>query len=133
MTKLIAVFVAVVVIYGGWHFFLYWERVKNDEAAKERAAAAELNPQYLSGMPDKLESTYQYARQKSNAAMKLWLKTYGAQVQDPRKAWIELDYCVAIAREEPNEARRIFREVKERTPATSPLIPRIKQLEKSYE
>ncbi len=45
--------------------------------------------------------------------------------QDPRKAWIELDSCVAIAREDPSEARRVFAEVKKRT-------PRVKALEKTY-
>ena len=31
-----------------------------------------------------------------------------------RRAWIELDYCVLIARSNPAEARKIFAEVKER-------------------
>ena len=65
--------------------------------------------------------------------MRAWLKTHGAQLQDPRKAWIELDFCVAITREDPAEARRIFKSVKERLQPTSPVWPRVKQLEKSYE
>ena len=62
--------------------------------------------------------------------MKNWLKTHSQSVEDPRKAWIELDYCVAVAREDPAEARRVFATVKERTPPSSPVWPRIKQLEK---
>jgi hypothetical protein len=54
-------------------------------------------------------------------------------VQDPRKAWIELDYCIAVAREDPAEAKRAFASVKNRTPQSSPVWPRIKQLEKTYE
>ena len=55
------------------------------------------------------------------------------QVEDPRKAWIELDYCVAVAREDTSEAKRVFKEVKERTPTSSPVWPRIQQLEKTYQ
>ncbi len=50
-----------------------------------------------------------------------------------RKAWIELDFCVAITREDPSEARRLFKAIKDRTPPTSPIQPRLRQLEKSYE
>ena len=54
-------------------------------------------------------------------------------VQDPRKAWIELDYCVLVSREDLSEARRVFAEVKKRTPPSSPVWPRVKDLEKVYE
>jgi hypothetical protein len=62
-----------------------------------------------------------------------WLKAYDRQIKDPRKAWIELDYCVLVAREDPAEARRVFASVKDRMPASSPVWPRIKQLEKTYQ
>jgi hypothetical protein len=54
-------------------------------------------------------------------------------IQDPRKAWIELDYCVVLARENPKEARRIFDQVKQRIRPDSPVYPRIKQLEPTFE
>jgi len=54
-------------------------------------------------------------------------------VEDPRKAWIELDFCVAVAREDPAEARRVFAAVKERIGPASPVWPRMKELEKTYE
>ena len=38
-----------------------------------------------------------------------------------------------IAGEDMAEARRVFAEVKARTPASSPIFPRIKKLEKAYE
>jgi hypothetical protein len=65
--------------------------------------------------------------------LKNWLKTYGQSVEDPRKAWIELDYCVAIARQDPAEAKRVFAQVKERISPSSLVWPRMKQLEKAYE
>jgi hypothetical protein len=133
MTKAICILVIVAVLYGGWHGFLYWERVKNDEETKEKEFSKAMNPVYLPGMPHQLEASYNQAVQRGNAATKTWLKTYGGSLQDPKKAWIELDYCVAITRENPAEARQVFRAVKERLPADSPLQVRLKQLEKTYQ
>ena len=134
MTKLISIFIVIVVIFCGWQLFQYWEKVDKDEETKKKEEAAILNPANLPGMPTgQLDQSYQQAVTHGNAAVRNWLKTYGAALQDPRKAWIELDFCVAVTREDPAEARRMFKAVKERTPASSPIIPRIKQLEKSYE
>jgi hypothetical protein len=126
-------FIVIVVLFCGYQGWVYWEKVKNEEETKQKEAKATLNPAYLSGMPDKLEQSYQKAQQQGTSAMRNWLKTYGSSVQDPRKAWIELEFCVSITREDPTEAKRIFKSVKDRTPANSPIMPRIKQLEKSYE
>jgi hypothetical protein len=134
MTKIISVLVVVLVLYGGWHLFLYWEDVKNQEAAaKKTEAAAITTGDQLQGLPQGLEPTLQAAKNQGATGLRNWLKTYGKNVQDPRKAWIELDYCVLVARDDPSEARKVFAEVKGRTPAASPVMPRIKQLEKTYQ
>jgi len=133
MTKIIWAFIIIVVIFCGWQLFQYWERVDNEEQIRKKEAATVLNPAYLEGLPQQLEQSYQHAEQQGSAAMRDWLKTYGPSLQDPRKAWIELDFCVAITREDPAEARRLFKAVKDRTPPNSPIQPRLKQLEKSYE
>jgi hypothetical protein len=133
MTKLISVFIIAVVIFCGYQLFLKWEAVKNEEETKKKEAAAVMNPAHLPGMPVQLEHSYQQVSQQGTAALRNWLKTYDSVLQDPRKAWIELDLCVALTREDPSEARRIFEAVKGRTPPDSPLQPRIKQLEKTYE
>jgi hypothetical protein len=70
--------------------------------------------------------------QQNPATFRAWMKTYEKSLQDPRKSWIELDFCVAIAREDPAEARRLFAEVKARTSQSSPIYPRVKELEKSF-
>ena len=133
MTKIIAAFVIIVVLYCGYQGFLYWERVKNEEETKKKqAAAVAVQAESLPGMPPSLETSLNAARQESPAAFRKWLKTYDKFLQDPRKAWIELDFCVAIAREDPSEARRMFAEVKKRTPPSSPVWPRMKALEKTY-
>lgn len=134
MTKLIAVLVIIGVLYGGWELFLYWEKVKNDEEVKQKQdAAAQVMGDQLPGMPPNLENSFQAARKQGTAATRNWLKQFGQNVEDPRKAWIELDFCVAVAREDPTEAKRIFADVKSRVGNNSPVWSRVKQLEKTYE
>jgi hypothetical protein len=134
MTKLIAAFIIIVVLYGGWHMFLYWDRVqREDESKKKQEAAATVTEDQLSGLPYNLSSSLQAAKQHGASGIKNWLKSYGSMVQDPRKAWIELDYCVLISHDDLPEARRVFAQVKGRTPPTSPVWPRVKQLEKTYD
>lgn len=134
MTKLIAALIIVGVLYGGWELFLYWEKVKGEEETKQKqdAAAAVMGDQ-LPGMPYQLEESLQAARKQGAAGLKAWLKMHSQNIEDPRKAWIELDYCVAVAREDPAEARRVFANVKGRIGSASPVWPRMKQLEKTCE
>ena len=134
MTKLIAVLMIVAALYGGWQLFLYWEKVNNQKETKQKQdAAALVIGDQLPGLPNNLEASLQAARKQGTAGLRRWLKTYGQSVEDPRKAWIELDFCVAVAREDPAEARRVFAGVKERLRSSSPVWPRMKQLEKTYE
>ena len=134
MTKLIAAFIIIIVLYGGWHLFLSWVHIRDEgETKHKQEAAAMVVGESLSGIPDNLVASLQAARKSGPNAMKTWLKNYGRLVQDPRKAWIELDYCVMVSREDLTEARRVFAEVKARTPPTSPVWTRVKELEKTYE
>jgi hypothetical protein len=135
MTKLITILIVVAALWGGWQLFLYWDKVKSeDEAAAKKKAQTEITSgEQLSGMPSSLESSYQVAKNQGPTALKNWIKLNGRSVQDPRKAWIELDYCIAISREDPAEAKRVYTSVRDRTPQNSPVWPRIKQLEKTYQ
>src|SRR5215472_17295255 len=134
MTKLIVLLIVVAVLYGGWNLFLYWDKVKNEEeTAKKQAAAAAVNPDQLPGIPWNLESSLQAAKKQGAAGLHDWLKTWDRAIQDPRKAWLQLDYCVLVAQKDPAEARRVFKDVKDRTPPSSPVYSRIKSLEKTYE
>ena len=133
MTKLIGAAIIILALFGAWEFFLYWERIKNEDESKQKqeAAAAVVGDQ-LPGVPQKLEQSLQ-AASKSPAGLKAWLKANDRYIQDPRKALIQLDYCVLVSREDLPEARRVFGEVKDRTPPSSPVWPRIQQLEKTYQ
>jgi hypothetical protein len=132
MTKLISILIIVLVAWVGWRMYTYWEGVRGEKAAAEKSSVI-TNPQQLEGLPPQLEASLQAAERAGAAGLKNWLDAYGQMIRDPRRAWIELDYCVRVARDKPAEAKRVFAAVKERTPNSSPVYPRIKQLEKTYE
>lgn len=134
MTKLIAAVMILAVLYGGWELFFYWEKVKNEqETQKKQAASSVIDPEGLDGLPRYLQPALRAAEAQGAPGLSNFLKNYGRSVQDPRKGWIELDLCLLIAREDPAEAKRLFAEVKKRTPETSPIWPRIKKLENTFE
>jgi hypothetical protein len=131
----ISLLVAIAVLYGGFKIWEYWDKVSHDRDISEQEAAAKLNynPDTLQGMPEELRQSYEIARGNGAVALGKWLKSVGDKVDDPRRASIELDYVVGIAQENPQEARRVFAEVKGRTTETSPVYPRVKALEKTYQ
>ncbi len=134
MTKLIAALMVLAVLYGGWRLFFYWEKVKNEqETQQKQAVSSAIDPEGLSGLPQYLQPALKAAEAQGAPGLRTFLKNYGRSLQDPRKAWIELDLCLLIAREDPAEAKRMFAQVKARTPETSPIWPRIKKLEKAFE
>ena len=135
MTKaLIIAVIVVAVALGGWQLFEYWERVDNEKfEAQKHAASSVVNPENLPGLPQGYDTSLRAAQQQGAAGLANWLKVWGPGVQDPRKAWIQLDYVLLIARDNPQEAKRIFTEVKDRTPPSSPVWPRVHDLEKSFQ
>ena len=133
MSKLIAVFLIIAAVFGGVELFSRLERAKEEEATARKEASSNIIPQQLPGLPYHLEASLSAAQGQGSEGLHKWLKTYGATIQDPRKAWIELDYVIALTRENPAEARRLYAAVKERTGPSSPVWKRIKELEKTYE
>jgi len=134
MTKLIAVLIIALFLFGAWHLVMYYDKIQNEkESEQKQAVAARVVGDSLAGMPSQLEDSFRVATAQGATGLGNLLKVYGPSVQDPRKAWIELDYCVLLARDNPAEARRIFGEVKQRTSPSSPIWPRIKELAKTYE
>lgn len=131
---LITVAVIAVVALGGWQIYEYWQKVQNEkEEAQKEAAASVVDPNTLSGVPGELQESLNAAEQHGAASLGGWLKMYGSRVQDPRKAWIQLDYVVMITRDNPQEAKRLFGEVKDRTQPDSKVWPRIQSMEKTYD
>ena len=128
----ISAVVVILVLYGAWEIWLYWDQVSHDRDLAAKQAAIQVNEESLAGMPNNLEKSYQAARAQGISPWRNWMRQHLQMVADPRRAWIELDFMVAIARDEPAEARKIFAEVKSRTPESSPVYGRVKQLENTY-
>lgn len=133
MKVLIVILLVAGALFGGWKLLEYWDDVAAEREAKQQAAAAQLDPKQLPGLPYQLEPELQEASKKGAAGIKEWLDKYNRSpfLKDPRLAWIELDYVALIYRKNPLEAKRVFAKVKARTPPESPVYPRIRILEKS--
>ena len=138
MRQLLALLLIIGAIWGGKQLYNYWETVKAKKETEDRggapppattAAAAAVLP----GLPANLDASLQAAQKQGVAGLKNWLNLYRFYVSDPRLAAIELDYIVLISSTNPQEARRLFAAVKQRTPTNSPVYPRIKQLERTYQ
>jgi hypothetical protein len=133
MTRLISILIALLLAFCGYHFYQYWVKIRDEEELKKQESAAVFRPESLPGLPSDLEAGLRAAQQKGPTAVQAWLKSSGGRVQDPRKAWIELDYAKSIARDNPAEARRVYNEVKQRTPPASPLWPQLKAMERTFQ
>jgi hypothetical protein len=135
MKAVITILIVVGVFFGAYKLWEYWDTMKESGTQGKTAQTVEVSPDKLTGLPEKLEPGLQEAQKGGAKTLKAWLdKTKPAGlVKDPRLASIELDYVLMITKDDPIEAKRIFHQVKDRTPADSPLYPRIKALEKTYE
>ena len=136
MKILISILIVLALVMGGYKIFDHWEKVRERRVLDERAAkGADINPDQLQGLPWQLIPKLQEAQRGGPAVFKRFIdscKLY-PDVKDPRLAWMELDYVVMVSATDPIEAKKIFREVKKRTPTDSPIYPRIKSLESTYE
>jgi hypothetical protein len=136
MKLLISILILLAVALGGYKLWEHWDQVKERRILEQKAArGAEINPETLPGLPYQLSSKLAEAQKGGPTTFKNFIdacKRY-PDVKDPRLAWMELDYVVMISGTDPLEAKKIFFEVKKRTPTDSPIYPRIKALEQTYE
>jgi hypothetical protein len=133
-TKLIGALMILLVLWGGYRIVVYYKHVQEQRWAEKAQASGEgIDPSQLAGLPYQLQPSLTQAEAQGAEAMKTWLQLYGNQLSDPRKAWIQLDYCTLIAREDPQEAKAVYAAVKKRLREDSPVYPRLKQLQKSFD
>ncbi len=135
MKAVIAILIIAGAAFGGWQIYSYWIDIRGKEKAKVQAVEAKssVTGAELAGLPAGLEGQLQAAQQQGAAGLRQFLVRYGKTMSDPRLAWIELDFVVLVAQKNPAEAKKVFKRVKQRTLPTSPVYPRMKQLEKTYQ
>jgi hypothetical protein len=136
MKPLISILIVLAVAIGGYKMYEHWESVKERRSLEEKAArGADINPDNLPGLPHQLVYKVKENQQAGPEAFKRFIDSCKRfpDVKDPRLAWMELDYVVMISGTDPVEAKKIFHDVKKRTPEDSPIYPRIKALAKTYE
>ena len=131
----IIILIVVGVTFGAYKMWDYWDQTEHEREVKANIPPSQISPQQLDGLPQKLEPSLEQAQKGGPKALKSWLETTkrAKAVKDPRLAWIELDYVLMITKDDPVEAKRVFQDVKQRTPPESKIYPRIKSLEKNYE
>lgn len=133
MTKLIWALIIAAVAFVGYRVYEHWAKIQEERGGKVEAPVVAVSGDSLPGMPAHLDAGCRAAREKSPAAFRAWFNANEKQLSDPRKAWIELDLCVAIRRDSPAEAKEIFARVKKRVPPSSPVWPRMKELERAFQ
>jgi hypothetical protein len=133
MTRVIWALIIAVVVFIGYRFYLYWESFQEEHDRQKSAPVMNVSPESLPGMPEQLQAGFHAAKSKSPAAFSAWFKANESELTDPSKAWVELDLCIAIRRDNPVEAKAIFARVKKRIPPSSPVWPRMKELENAFE
>jgi len=135
MKVVIIILIVVGVGFGAYKIWEYWDNVEHEREMKQNAPQTEVSGDSLPGVPYNLEKGLKDAEKGGPKALKAWLdkvKPTGL-VKDPRLGWIELDYVLMITKDDPVEAKRIFAQVKQRTPPDSPVMKRISGLAKNYE
>lgn len=136
MKLLISILIIIGVIFTIYKGYDYWERVNDEKALAEKARQGEdIDFNRLEGLPWQLQEKYRESTAKGATGLKAFLEAYGKSpsFQDPRKAWIELDYVVQISGSDPVEAKRIYAEVKSRISTNSVIYPRIRSLARTFD
>jgi hypothetical protein len=138
MKFLIAVALLVLLYLGARSLLDEWKSVQSTtergtQPAMEVAPTAPAGVEPLPGLPPLLEASLEAAKRQGAAALRTWLRQNRAQIQDPRLADIELDFVLLVAGRNFGEAREVFAQVQRRVPPESPVYPRIRKLEKTYQ
>lgn len=133
MTKAIWIFIILIVAYVGYLLFQKWDEARLEQYNQSKNPPAVVTGESLPGMPYQLETSLRTAKERGATFFKEWFVANERNMADPRKAWIELELCMALSRDNPAEAKRIYAGVKSRVLPSSPVWTKLKQLEKTFE
>jgi hypothetical protein len=134
MKNLIGLLIVVGIVIGIWKTWEVYEQQQTTQELAKKDSAKLLDGTRFPGMDPALENSYRMAKEKGAAGLRDFLNGYRGtpHLVDPRLGHIEIDYALLLNLNNPAEGRRVFNEVKNRILASSPLQPRVKQLEASF-
>ena len=137
MKAAIAIVLIIAFFLGIYKIWEYWDDVDKQREARRAEANEVVSPNSIPGLDYRLQQSLLQAQQAGVKTLKQWLDQNRAYVQDPRLAWIEIDYILLISQTDPGEARKVFATVKKRVIAgvkpSSPVFKRVEMLSKTYE
>jgi hypothetical protein len=137
MKALISIVLILIALWIAKNLYLTYQNVEKQKESTEQGPSTPSAPpapsSNLPGLPPALEPSLATAESRGATGLRDWLARYRDQARDPRLASIELDYVVLISHQDPTEARRIFEDVKGRTPTFSPIYDRVKKLERTFQ
>jgi hypothetical protein len=125
-------FLTILLIVGFVYFIRSMVREYKTYEKKDNVETQTRSPAALPGMPESLETTLETAKRQGAPSLKAFIRDYRIHLRDPRLADIELDYVVLVSRNDPAEAKAVFKAVQQRTSQSSPVYPRIQKLENTY-
>ncbi|MEI7730331.1 MAG: hypothetical protein WCO56_12210 [Verrucomicrobiota bacterium] len=134
--RILTVFLVVVLIWGAYALFEYWETYRTNTRPHEPTnQVANPVPPGMDSFPPMMENDYANAEHQGAVGLKRFLTKYAdaPALKDPRKAWIQLDYVTLAALTDTAEAKRVYREVRGRIGPDSPVYPRVKKLQPNFE
>lgn len=137
MKALIVITIVFACVYGFLELVGFYRRTAEAEGgqptAHVTAGPTAVTGDSLPGLPPALETSLAQAQQQGAEELGKWLKTWSKQVQDPRLAWIELDYVVLLNLKDHKAARERFQQIKARIAPGSPVHDRLQKLDSAYE
>jgi len=133
MKFVIGLIIVVGLSLGVYQFYQYYGQFQDKPTETAAPARVEVSGEQLPGLPSSLQGPLETAEEHGAAALKTFLTVHGHEIQDPRRAWIELDYVVLAGATDLADARLIFGKVKARLTPVSPVYARMKELQKTYE
>jgi hypothetical protein len=129
--------IIALLVWGGYYIVTSlttrYQAVEKKQTIATQPAPEPAPSSSLDGMPAQLQASLDNAEAQGPAALRRWLDANRRYLRDPKMGDIELDLAVLLMRQNLAQAREIYKEVKARTPANSPLQGRLQRLSRSLE
>ena len=128
MKNLIGLAMIAAVLFGAYKLWEVYDQSNTTKKLEGRVDQRQEFGAHLQGMDLRLEQRLREAYGKGALGLAAFLKDYGNTVhlQDPRLAWVELDYAKLLINKDPGQGKKVFQQVQARVPNGSALAAKVK-------